>query len=136
MPSGIRVDGALPYRVRVLCPQAWGLYGWGMGSGDVLGPRDLPAKRRDLVVLGGLRAHTCVTVSPLPWGGGMVAGPEVEPNSLPRPPSKAAGVVPATHSRVLHRSGLHGEETKRSVAAMMQSRIGHRGQTRSIHISM
>ena len=42
----------------------------GEGSGYGPSPRDPLAKRRPPVVPGRLRAHTCETVSPPPWGGG------------------------------------------------------------------
>ena len=42
----------------------------GEGSGYGPSPCDPPAKHRPSVVPGGLRAHTCETVSPPPGGGG------------------------------------------------------------------
>ena len=87
-----------------------------VGSGDGPSPRDPPAKRRPSVVPGGLRAHTCVVVSPPPWGGVGVAGPEVVPGSLLCTPSKAPRWYPLHTVRVLCGSVVHGEETKRRAA--------------------
>ena len=71
--------GVLPDHIRALCLLAWGLYGglWDQATDQ----RDPPAKHRPSVVLGRLRAHTRVTLSPLPGdrvtpGGGGEGQPD------------------------------------------------------------
>ena len=69
----------------------------------------------------------CLCPHSLEAGGGGPGRPEVEPASLPRPPSTGPEWYPQRGLPALRGSVIHWDEMKRGAAAMMLSQVDPRG---------